>query len=361
MKRFLTAAFFVVFLQLPALAQQPPLYRNLVMEGGGIRGIAYGGALKELEQRQVLQHIQRVAGTSAGAIQAALLAVGYTPDEITDITFRTPVQQFNDGKFIFFGGTNRLFKQYGWYRGDKFTEWLGEQLKAKTGDANITFAQLHALAGQNGYRDLFVTGTNLTEQRVMVFSHETFPDMQVKHAVRISMSIPLYYRAVLLDKQGNIVTKPSKGQQVDVLVDGGILANFPIEVFDHARYLDAEMRDLTSFYDASGNFYNPQTLGLRLDRDEQIAYNQQQAGLAPYDIQKFGDYMSAFYTIVKENLNRGNLREQDWNRTISVSTAGFSPKVRRLSESEKGALLESGRKGVEQYMSHHQGVNQHEE
>ena len=61
----------------------PPPYRNLVMEGGGIRGIAYGGALLELEQRGILRELRRVGGTSAGAIQAALLAVGYSAQEIS--------------------------------------------------------------------------------------------------------------------------------------------------------------------------------------------------------------------------------------------------------------------------------------
>ena len=77
-------AIFFLFLSLQLAikgAAQPasatsPVYRNLVMEGGGIRGIAYGGALAELEQRGVLAGIRRVGGTSAGAIQAALLAVG---------------------------------------------------------------------------------------------------------------------------------------------------------------------------------------------------------------------------------------------------------------------------------------------
>jgi NTE family protein len=55
----------------PGHAQAPP-YRNLIRKGGGIRGIAYGGALQELARQGVLA--QRVGGTSAGAIQAALLA-----------------------------------------------------------------------------------------------------------------------------------------------------------------------------------------------------------------------------------------------------------------------------------------------
>lgn len=336
----------LLLLGLNAMAQQPT-YRNLVLEGGGIRGIAYGGALNELDSLGILPQIERVAGTSAGAIQAAFLAVGYTPQEITEITFSTPVQQFNDGRFIFFGGTNRLFKQYGWYRGDKFTDWLGQQVKAKTGNANLTFAQLHELALQNKARDLYVTGTNLTDQCVMVFSHETFPDMQIKHAVRISMSIPLYYRAVLLDQDGNIVTNPQKGQQVDVLVDGGVLANFPITLFDDPKYLDETFLG----QDTLNLAYNPQTLGLRLDRDEQISFDEQQAGLAPYNINGLSDYMGAFYTIVKESLNRQHLQPQDWNRTISISTAGFSPRVRKLSEHEKSTLLACGKKGVQSFMS----------
>ncbi|MBW7466788.1 NTE family protein [Pontibacter aydingkolensis] len=349
---------FCLLLSINAVAQQPK-YSNLVLEGGGIRGIAYGGALAELDSLGILPQIKRVSGTSAGAIQAALLAVGYTPTEITEVTFTTPVQQFNDGRFIFFGGTNRLFKQYGWYRGDKFTEWLGKQIGAKTGNPDITFAELHALAIQNKARDLYVTGTNLTDQCVMVFSHETFPNMQLKHAVRISMSIPLYYRAVLLDQEGNIVTKPKKGQQVDVLVDGGILANFPLTLFDDQKYLDNSSA-LSQDYDSQGIYHNPQTLGLRLDRDEQIAFDEQQAGLAPYNINKFGDYMGAFYTIVKESLNRQSLTSHDWDRTVSISTAGFSPRVRKLSETEKSTLLASGRKGVQSFMHRTQQAINHD-
>lgn len=333
-----------------AFGQQPAHFRNLALEGGGIRGIAYGGALKELEEQRILPDIKWVAGTSAGAIQAAMLAVGYTPDEITAITFETQIQQLNDGHFIFFGGANRLFKQYGWYRGDKITDWIGTLLKEKTGKSDITFAELHQMvASKSNFRDLYVTGTNLTDQRTMVFSYETFPDMQVKQAVRISISIPLYYRAVLLDQEGHVVTKPKKGQDVDVLVDGGVLANFPLDVFDEERYLIENPPALTD-YDSTGRFHNPQTLGLRLEREEQIAYNTKESGLAPYKIDKFGDYMGAFYNVVKETLSGQRLAPQDVARTVSVSTAGFSPRVRKLTEAEKTALLTSGRQGVQAFM-----------
>ncbi len=66
-----------------------PTYRNLVFEGGGVKGIAYGGALSELESRNILSHIKRVAGTSAGAITAILLAVGFGYKDVTDIVANT--------------------------------------------------------------------------------------------------------------------------------------------------------------------------------------------------------------------------------------------------------------------------------
>lgn len=231
----------------PAASLPPSPYRNLVMEGGGIRGIAYGGALRELERQGVLGGIARVGGTSAGAIQAALLAVGYSAAEIIAVVNATPVQRLNDGRFLFFGGSHRLLKQYGWYRGDQFARYLSELVARKTGRPNLTLGELHTLVqlppapGAAGrFRDLYVTGTNLTSQRTQVFSYETNPTLRVADAVRISMSIPLYFRAVLLDARGQVIRgRPAPGQPVQVLVDGGLLANYPIDLFDQPRYLTA--------------------------------------------------------------------------------------------------------------------------
>lgn len=222
--------------------------------------------MQELESRGVLAGIERVGGTSAGAIQAALLAVGYSAQEIIDVVNATPVQRLNDGQFIFFGGTHRLMKQYGWYRGDEFSRYLSELVARKTQRPDLTLGELHALAqAQPGrFRDLYTTGTNLTRQCTQVFSYETHPAMRVADAVRISMSIPLYFRAVLLDADDHVITgKPRPGQPVQVVVDGGLLANYPLHLFDQPRYLPAGL--------PPGTTTNPETLGLRLDRDEQIA------------------------------------------------------------------------------------------
>jgi NTE family protein len=328
----------------PARAQTPP-YRNLIMKGGGIRGIAYGGALQELEKQGVLVHITRVGGTSAGAIQAALLAVGYSPESIINIINRTPVQRLNDGQFIFIGGGSRLLRQYGWYRGDQLTKYICELVGRQTQRPNLTLAELHqlALAQPGHYRDLYTTGTNLTLQRTQVFGYETHPDMRVADAVRISMSIPLYFRAVLLDANNKVIQgQPKAGQPTQVLVDGGLLANYPLHIFDQPPYLPAGL--------PPGTTANPETLGLRLDRAEQIALDTLPTGrqaLAPYDIHDFSSYIGALYTISLENLNPA--LPGDWPRTISINTMGFRPKVKRVSAEQKEQLVASGRAGVQAF------------
>ncbi|RFP66857.1 patatin [Hymenobacter lapidiphilus] len=333
---------------------RPAVYRNLVMEGGGIRGIAYGGALAELERQGRLSELRRVGGTSAGAIQAALLAVGYAPADIIRIVNELPVQRLNDGQYIFFGGGARLLKQYGWYRGDAFTRLLAGLVARQTQRPNLTLGELHALAQQQPtrYRDLYTTGTNLTRQCRQVFSYETHPNLRVADAVRISMSIPLYFRAVLLDAAtGQVVAQPAKGQAVEVQVDGGLLANYPLDLFDHPRYLTPAAAGPAVPRPDSAAFRNSETLGLRLDRPEQVGLDTQPGGrarLAPYAIQDLGSYIGALYTVALENLNPTHA--SDWPRTVSISTVGFNPKIKRLSAGQKQQLMDSGREGVREFL-----------
>ena len=103
--------------------------KNLVFEGAGIRGIAYCGAIKELEKKQLIPGIEKLGGTSAGAIIALMLSLGYTGDEIKQLIHNTPFKKFNDGNFFLFGGINRLKRYYGWYRGKQVENWLDKIIK----------------------------------------------------------------------------------------------------------------------------------------------------------------------------------------------------------------------------------------
>src|ERR1700704_3208658 len=71
---------------------------NLVFEGAGIRGIAYAGAIEELENKKVLPGVKRIGGTSAGAVTALMLSLGYSANEIAGLISKTNFSKFNDGK-----------------------------------------------------------------------------------------------------------------------------------------------------------------------------------------------------------------------------------------------------------------------
>ena len=321
-------------------------YENLVFEGGGIRGIAYCGALETLQKENKLADLKRVAGTSVGAIQATMVAINYNAEEMATIISDLNLKNFNDGRLIFFGGSHRLWNNYGWYRGDKLLNWIGELIEKKTGNAEITFRQLHDLVSDKGFKDLYVTGTNLSKQASETFSYENYPDMKIKDAVRISVSVPLYYRAVFMDSLHNITYKPKKNIDYEIFVDGGILQNFPIHIFDSTKYIDPNA-------DTSRYQFNPGTLGIRLDSRDQIEHDlQQKKGLAPFKITGFKSYTSAFYNIIIENLNRTNLTSNDWKRTISIDTERIGPRVKKLSSANKDILIESGKTGARAFLSH---------
>ena len=334
---------FSIFLLLHHLhdlsAQRPntPI-SNLIFEGAGIRGIAYAGALEELNNHQLLQKVTRVGGTSSGAITALTVALNYSPLEIKALIGHTNFQSFNDGGFIFLGGIHRVNRFYGWYKGQRFSKWLGKIIQDRTGNENITFSELH----NKGYKDLYITATDLSAQKMIVFSYQTTPEMSVKNAVRMSMAIPLYFQPLFLDSTHKVYYKPKPNKDLHVIVDGGIIGNFPIHLFDSTRFIDT--------VSANQFVYNKGTLALRIDSKEQINNDQTQKGLAALPIRNFKTYVVAFYTMIIENLNRPHLTINDWNRTISICDGDLNPRVRKLKEEQIERLFECGKEGVRTYL-----------
>ncbi|CAG5082592.1 patatin-like phospholipase family protein [Parvicella tangerina] len=326
---------FVLICLIPQLFQAQ--IKNLVLEGGGVRGIAYVGAIQALEEFDQLHSIENIAGTSVGSIAATLLCIGFNSHELQEELSSIKIQQFNDGRGIFIGGIHRTNKQYGWYKGEKLTDWINDLIEQKTGFKNLTFEQLSKMADTSEtFKHLYVTATNLTQQRPVIINHNSYPNMRIADAVRVSTSIPLYYSAVFVDSCGNLYSKPPKDIAVDVLSDGGFLTNYPIHVFDAKYSIE-------------------QTIGLRLDDSNQI--KQDTSGkhqLAPYEINNLVDYIGAFYNLVIENLNRCDLTPEDWERTISISTCGIGPRVKRLSEEEVNTLIVAGYHSVKKFLSDNQ-------
>ena len=308
-----------------------------------MRGFAYSGAFAVLDSMGILKDIDRVGGTSAVAIEATLLAVGYTPDEITASAYKAPLQHFNDAGFLYLGTLKRFREQFGLFKGDKISSWIGELIAAKTGNGNITFGELHRERVSKGYKDLYITGADLTYQCLRIFSWENYPGMRVKDAVRISVSIPLYFRPVLMDDTGRVYSKSDPDKILHVMTDGGVLSNYPLFMFDSARYMPAG-------YDTTQcRLENPETLGLLMEVSEQLDYNRYHKGNYPIDILTMHDYFKALFHTVIDKANPEMNGTYLLRRTIAIDDLGLSPKIKKLPKKTIEGLVESGKEGARRF------------
>ncbi|XP_078684596.1 uncharacterized protein YqhO-like [Branchiostoma floridae x Branchiostoma belcheri] len=132
-------------------------FENLVLEGGGAKGIAYIGAMKVLEDAGIIKNIKRFAGCSAGAVTAGLMSLGMTSNEIVEeirnVNMESTLKDspwWSRGplRYIFFG--RQFLKDYGVYPGDRFLSWYGKVIHrhlqkhhgAKRLDENINLHQV---------------------------------------------------------------------------------------------------------------------------------------------------------------------------------------------------------------------------
>ncbi|MBP7691942.1 MAG: patatin-like phospholipase family protein [Anaerolineales bacterium] len=249
---------------------------DLVFEGGGAKGMVFVGAMQAFEAQG--HTVGRLLGTSAGAITATLLAAGYTSAEMLaalgekdaghsvfasfmglpaavdkaalaksatremlrgiNFSFIPDLveTQFDDWLTRWLAEQPRLrhvfsfIEQGGWYSADNFLTWMRRRLD--TGQLNdapralsaLTLAQYHAVTG----KDLTLIASDTTGQAMLILNHQTAPDLPVVWAVRMSMSIPLLWQEVVWQPEwGAYRGKPMSGH---VIVDGGLLSNFPLEL-----------------------------------------------------------------------------------------------------------------------------------
>ena len=323
-------------------------FRNLVFEGGGVKGIAYVGAMKVLEEEGILADIKRVGGTSAGAINATLFALGFSNSETRNVLKKLDFKNFLDDSWGVIRDTKRLLDRFGWYKGDFFHEWISGHVKKKLGDPNATFQNLK----EAGRPELYVYGTNLSTRFGEVFSCEHTPKARIADAVRISMSIPLFFSAV-------------RNARNDVYVDGGVLNNYPVKLFDREKYISPESRKKmaikTDYYEkenkrflkkhpsSSPYVYNTETLGFRLDSKQEIAAFRYGAEPAHVKIDDFFDYVKSLVTTILESQGNTHLHGDDWQRTIYIDTLGVGTTDFDLSDTMKRKLEESGVKGAKDY------------
>jgi predicted acylesterase/phospholipase RssA len=188
---------------------------SLILEGGGIKGIAHVGAITLLSEIGIYNNILHVAGTSAGSQVAALIAARFTVSEIHDLVMNTPFAQFSDSSCGCFRDLYRLYSRYGYHKGTFMENYINSILKSKFKIDRITFKELFAKTGVH----LKLTGTCVSDRALEWFDHEMSPLMEVAKAVRISCCIPLYFEPVKYNNK--------------LYVDGGCLRNLPIDAFEN--------------------------------------------------------------------------------------------------------------------------------
>lgn len=323
-------------------------FKNLVFEGGGVKGIAYLGAMEVLDDKQILSSIERVGGTSAGAINAVLTGLGFSLQEMQEIVWNLDFNKFLDDEWGIYRDGKRLLNEFGWYRGDYFRNWIASHIKSRTGNSEATFADIDKLKASNNFRDIHLVGTNLSTGFKEIFSKEHTPRMCVADAARISMSIPLFFAAI-------------RNVRKDVYVDGGVLANYPIKLFDREKYVSANSTE-PDYYKShntdlaargirvSPYVYNKETLGFRLDSAKEIAVFRDQAEPPRKDIQDFFDYIKSLMETFLEFQQNLHLHSDDWQRTVYIDTLGVKTTEFGLSDKKKTALVNSGRENTKKYL-----------
>ena len=181
--------------------------KNLGFAGGGFFGIAEVAALKELENYKEYLDIKRIRGVSVGSMVAALYAIGYTPDEMTDILFNMDFDKLiKDSYFAYFN----LYENFGMYRAARLEEEIERLIRIKTNIKFCSFCQID--------KDLTIISTNLNYQCPKFFNKETAPDMPISKAVRLSIGYPIIMMPVLYEG--------------DLYGDGGEFINYPITTFE---------------------------------------------------------------------------------------------------------------------------------
>lgn len=129
-----------------------------------------------LEDRGIAGRVDAVAGTSACAITAALVAAGYSAAELKTTMMALDLRSFEDGRLE---GPARILEHYGWYKGDAFLAWLRARLADKLTSADVTFSELQ----QARQVDLRVVATDVSTHRPVTFSAALSPHVAVAEAV----------------------------------------------------------------------------------------------------------------------------------------------------------------------------------
>lgn len=277
-----------------------------VFSGGGLKGFALVGAYQVLESQNF--RFKRVAGTSAGAILATFIAAGYSGQEIEKMLEELDVPSLLDPRrtllpLPFMKWVN-IYRHLGLYRGKALEKWFYKKLAAK---GVYTFSDLPK-------DSLKLVASDLTNGKMLVLPDDlddyyiNASTFSVACALRMSCGIPFFFEPVTL--------KTGKGESI--VVDGGVLSNFPLWIFD----------------EANGRKQRP-TIGLKLShrREEQC----------PQKINNGLNLFEALFSTMKEAHDERYISRRHERDIIFIPVEDYSATQFDLNEETKEILLETGR------------------
>jgi NTE family protein len=309
--------------------------RNLVFAGAGVRGIAYGGAIAALEEAGITPGLRRVAGTSAGALAALTLAMGYSAAEVGRTMESIDWSSFVANQPGLRDLWHLVTRGWGTSDGSALLAFCERMMIGRHLSAGLTFRELAKLAEDptSGFRELQVVVCNLNRQHSEIFSQKTTPDLPVALGVRISCSIPGCFRGI--EYQGNWYC------------DGGLVQNYPIRIFDFPDYTDGA--ELEPYQTPEGTLYfNPQTLGFRTAprAAEPIGPGMEIVG--------GGDYIRAVLLLAADQANKIHVGERDHReRTVWIDTAEVRAADFSISKEVDRRLIEAGRVATQAWLCSH--------
>jgi NTE family protein len=312
---------------MPDTPQPRALTADGVFSGGGIKGLAFAGALAAAEDAGY-RYWHELAGTSAGAITAMALAVGYDARGIRDALDRFDFRRLADYGFPInlLGAARNLLLHEALVEGDALTAFIRQLLDQAPSEgvsADSTFGDLRELEPA---RTLIVVGADVAHSRMIEFPLDVslyadadgaalVPDeFPIYKAVRVSASFPYFFPPVR-DMWDRSTRKRG------VLVDGGVASAFPLFVFDKS----APRHPTWGFHLHSG-----------FDAAESQPSHREIAGLEWPKQMLEGILDTAMNALDKFELRRFS------SRVIAIPTGAVSTLNFDLSDEEKQYLYDAG-------------------
>lgn len=282
-----------------------------VFSGGGIKGFALVGACEELEKRGF--QFERIAGTSAGSIVAALIIAGYTSKEIYQLLDELDLSKMLDARksFIPFAKWLFVYWKLGLYKGNELEKWIREKLEAKglRTFSDLPPQSLRVIASDISNGQMVVLPDDLEKYGIIPGS------FSIAKAIRMSCSIPYFFEPVKL--------RSATG--TNIIVDGGVLSNFPIWLFEQE----------------AGQKIRP-VLGIKLTHNE-YEHEKHKIGNA---VQLF----SALFETMKDAHDARYISKKHTKNIIFIPTEGILSIEFQLTVEKKEALFQAGRQKAGQFL-----------